>query len=148
MLVLTRSLDRDASEEGIRPQVIREALVLVIALTFSADLGFAPVLVSGIIGMPIAGAATLIRLLLRRHRLWWDDLLAGLSALSLLMTGVSGKLLYSINGMHICLASHCLLKRPGSSSRGQHHPPVKSSRPLLHRRRHVRHDYMVSISTC
>ncbi|TFL03112.1 hypothetical protein BDV98DRAFT_416172 [Pterulicium gracile] len=75
MLVLTRSLDRDASEEGIRPQVI----------------------LSGIIGMPIAGAATLIRLLLRRHRLWWDDLLAGLSALSLLMTGVSGKLLYSIN---------------------------------------------------
>lgn len=48
--------------------------------------------------MSLAGSTTVIRLALRVRNLWWDDVLAVLALMSLIITAVAGKTYYGITG--------------------------------------------------
>lgn len=67
--------------------------------------------VSATIGISISISTTLLRLFLRRGRLWYDDLFALLGLVSLLITAVGGKLYYALDG-ECCLFSFLI---PSSS---------------------------------
>ncbi|KAJ3886788.1 hypothetical protein GG344DRAFT_81365 [Lentinula edodes] len=54
------------------------------------------ILLSAYVGMSLAGSTTVIRLALRVRKLWWDDVLAFLALISLIITAVAGKTYYGI----------------------------------------------------
>jgi hypothetical protein len=56
------------------------------------------VAVAGIVGITIAVLTTILRLGLRVRTLWWDDALAFAGLMFLVITGITGKLYYSIHG--------------------------------------------------
>ncbi|KAJ3803726.1 hypothetical protein F5876DRAFT_71220 [Lentinula aff. lateritia] len=56
------------------------------------------ILLSAYVGMSLAGSTTVIRLALRVRNLWWDDVLALLALISLIITAVAGKTYYGITG--------------------------------------------------
>ena len=64
--------------------------------------------VSGIIGMTIASATTNLRLTIHIHWLWWDDGLAIAALLLLIVTAVTGKMLFNNTYVSVeyCLEIH------------------------------------------
>lgn len=79
-------------------QILGESTFMNLAPIFSAQCSFPPV--SGVVGISLGIITTLIRFLIRlvrRTRLWYDDLFAFLGLVSLVIIGVVGKM-YALSG--------------------------------------------------